>query len=273
MDGFDALPDPKLTSETDWVENGEYKAPDKCVIPQVPQAVIDHLDAEAKKMLDERNVVLEPLVLLDVPKPGKMIYFSTPGPTDSMLKFFTDFYAIGNGDRTLFGEFPHPEPKYPDYPTFTWKETYSLSDARRMRAGTFGYHGETKPPAVRWFNSFSLKYYGFQSPAMWDHYEWLGLGENENEFRRDFDRRNYLRVKVPACRYAGLNAYELQGLEYLKMKKPVDCAWWVMRFATGMDYTGRHEWFLSLIQSGLDEAFTVVKKPPVRVSARPRLKR
>jgi hypothetical protein len=227
---------------------------------------------------------------------SKTIFFSTPGRRDDLSYRFLrgansgksqttlemlKFLAIGNGahvhhmqDRTLFGEFPHPEPHYPDYPTFTWKEIYPMDTWHRLN----GYHGEAKTPGERWFESgFSLKYYGFQAPAMWDHYEWLGddtLHHTERLSTHERYKRSVLRVKIPACRYSGLNAYELSTLEYLKQPKPVDCAWWIFRFVTyTYYYQEKEEWTHSLIQAGLDAAFKVAKKPiKQRMSARPRLR-
>lgn len=273
---------------------------EKFVIHQVPQAVIDHLLPDD---IDPR-IELSPIVLLDVPKHDpKMIYFTTPGRDDSIAhRYLTgasvgksepswkllenmvtlNHVAIGNGERTLFGEFPHPEliePRYPDYPTFTWTEKYSLSDGRRLRASMYGYHGEAKPRGEQWMNGFALRYFGFQAPAMWDHYEWLGderLHHTERLSSIDRFRRSVLRVRVPARRYAGLNAYELDNLFYLKEKKPLDTySHWIVRHVTGMDYYWeREKWFHSLIQSGLDVAFKVAKKPIAqRMSARPRIKR
>lgn len=278
---------------------------EKFVIHQVPQAVIDHLLPDD---IDPR-VELRPITMLDVPKPeSKLIYFSTPsGRDDFTYRYFSganvgksqptwklindmvalNHVAFGKGphtfrDELLYGEFPHPgliESKYPDCPMFTWTEKYSLSDGRRLRASMYGYHGEAKPRGEQWMNGFALRYFGFQAPAMWDHYEWLGdenLHHTEQLTPADRWWRGVIRVKVPARRYAGLNAYELDNLFYLKEKKPLDTySHWVLRHVTGTDnYWEREKWIQSLIQSGLDAAFKVAKKPIAqRMSARPRLRR
>lgn len=238
---------------------------EKFVIHQVPQAVIDHLIPDD---IDPR-IELRPIVLLDVPKhEPKTIYFSTPGRDDN----FSHRYFTGVRDRMLFGEFPHPEIEPPEFGEIFFP-TVRLDPWM-----IHGRYGETTSWFDRWMNGFSLGYYGFKSTSMWDHYEWLGdeqLHHTERLSSIDSFRRGVLRVKVPAIRYAGLNAYELDNLFYLKEKKPrTDYAHWILQHLLTPDYLGEKvKWFRSLIQSGLDQAFSVVKKPAVRMSGRPKLRR
>lgn len=106
----------------------------------------------------------------------------------------------------------------PDVPVFTWTELYPSSFHFRIH----GYYAEARPRISEWYDSFALRYYGYGATRLWDHRELLGLGVHENEFRPGFDRRRVLNVVVPARRYAGLHAYELQELHYLAQPKPGD---------------------------------------------------
>lgn len=147
----------------------------------------------------------------------------------------------------------------PKYPTFTFSETF-FPTVHVTRWMLEGYRCEAKPPMSQWLGGFKLRYYGYESKKLWDHRELLGLGENENEFLETFDHRKCLQVVVPARRYAGLNAYELQKLYYLKMPKAGDWSQQIFRHETEGRYVRHrdgHVMYLDDFPPGATITYTV----------------
>lgn len=132
--------------------------------------------------------------------------------------------SADNGEHTLYGEFPHP----PQVPTFTWTEMYPRGQSHpwlKMWHRLNGYMGEAKPGFSNWMDGFALRYYGYGSNKLWDHSEWLGDDTLHHTERLDVHeryKRGVMRVRIPARRYAGLHAYELQNLRYLETPKTAD---------------------------------------------------
>jgi hypothetical protein len=206
--------------------NPIYNEEGKYIVHNVPQAVIDHVPEDVKDVLD-----LRPMQMLDFPEDSRVV-FSMGRNTGKSLKTSELLEGLRHdfdGDAAAYLDHIHlthlygqpDQPFDPSVPTFTWTEHYPREDPL-MRL-TVGYMGEARRPADRWLGEgFKLGYYGYQAKKLWDHAEWLGLGKNENEYLDTFQAWRCLRVTVPARRYAGLHAYELSDLFYLRMPKPLD---------------------------------------------------
>lgn len=144
------------------------------------------------------------------------------------------------------------------WPIFTWTEIYpSFRDTFHYLI--HGYYAEAKPPGERWMGDFALRYYGYEARDLWDHREWLGddtLHHTEFLSPHEWYKRGVLRVIIPARRYAGLHAYELQSLFYLKQPKPGDWSQEVFRHETEAQYYRHRDGAVIYLEPHLSGATT-----------------
>ncbi len=240
----------------------------KFVIYGVPRAIIDHIRPE--DLGDQIELrPLEPLLIATPGRAGDWVNHTFKDHGRSHMQRSLDhldvFWTASHAGAGLPGDswlVDVPQPRVPEFeptaPTFTFKDPV-------LSRFLFGPMGSRQSSFERWMDGIHNHHYGFKMREMWDHIKWL----NPN------DPKNSLRVVIPARRYSGLNAFELGEPHMLKQPKPSDrYSLWIVETLTQLDYSGeKYGWIHSLIQAGLDEAFAVAKRQPVRMSARPKIRR
>lgn len=251
MQGFDFVPEHKTRED---------------ILDDIRSVV--HEYHEASKLPPEPlPEIPDPLPMLVVPDVKDEISFlpgANSGNRRTSLEYLKLVAAVhhltfSHHDCTLYDDLVQPEIEQPEF-----SEVFSPT-VHLTPWAVNGYIGEANPREFEWIPELTVV--GRARWQLYKSYNYYGEGRNRRYF------------VAPAHRQAGLNAYKLKSIEILKQKKPSDrYSHWVLALALHPReqlewlHVWLHEWLHSLIQSGLDEAFMVVKKPhvPLWGTVRPR---